>query len=183
MMLIGSKWIFVGLEEMKTVLFIGIMNQETKDSYIKVALGIGSYCVFWMILMLIVTSIPWGDDLRFSPIVGAPAILFVFLCPGYVAYVIVTNYEKIKNYVIGISRNAVSKVQEIGNDGGKGEYLAAKHRFKYLSDGSLLAEYKERQKIALTDLETLALEEELVDRKLIEYSPLHEMLHQGKKRE
>jgi hypothetical protein len=56
------------------------------------------------------------------------------------------------------------------------EYNEAKSRFKYLSNDVLLNKYKEYQENKLEDMIRLALEEELVERKLITHSPMHNKL-------
>ena len=58
------------------------------------------------------------------------------------------------------------------------EYQDSKNSFLYFSDSRLLNVYKQFQKgIKNSNMEQLALEEELVKRKLIDHSPLHENLY------
>lgn len=55
-------------------------------------------------------------------------------------------------------------------------YQDAKNRFKYLSDEYLKSKYEEYQTTGEEDVILLAIEEELVERGIINYSPMHEKL-------
>ena len=58
------------------------------------------------------------------------------------------------------------------------EYQESKNSFQYFSDDSLLNIYEQFQKgTKNSNMEQLALEEELVKRKLIDHSPMHEKLY------
>jgi len=56
------------------------------------------------------------------------------------------------------------------------EYNEARESYQYLSNETLLSKYSSYIKDDANDMKRLALEEELVKRKLIEYSPMHEKL-------
>jgi predicted PurR-regulated permease PerM len=58
------------------------------------------------------------------------------------------------------------------------EYQESKNSFQYFSDNKLLNIYEEFQNSTKhSNMEQLALEEELVKRKLIDFSPMHEKLY------
>ncbi|GAA5027868.1 hypothetical protein GCM10011506_15790 [Marivirga lumbricoides] len=54
------------------------------------------------------------------------------------------------------------------------EFAHSKEKFKYLSDETLKEKYRNKQ--VTSHISLLALEEELVNRDIIEYSPMHEKL-------
>jgi len=56
------------------------------------------------------------------------------------------------------------------------EYNEAKESFQYLSNETLLTKYDNYLKNNINDMTRLALEEELVKRNVIEYSPMHEKM-------
>lgn len=56
------------------------------------------------------------------------------------------------------------------------EYNDAKHRFQFLSDETLIEKYKSYVDVDVSDMQRLALEEELVKRKIIKHSPMHEKI-------
>jgi hypothetical protein len=56
------------------------------------------------------------------------------------------------------------------------EFQDAKHRFKYLSDETLVAKYNEFERANKFSIHRLALEEEMVNRGLLEFSKMHEKL-------
>lgn len=58
----------------------------------------------------------------------------------------------------------------------EGKYQDAKNSFKYLSDGRLEEKYKYFKAQNRKDIVLLALEEEMVNRGLLDYSPAHEKL-------
>lgn len=55
-------------------------------------------------------------------------------------------------------------------------YQDSSHHFQFLSEETLLAKYQNNESSRLSEMERLALEEELVKRKLIKYSPTHEKM-------
>lgn len=58
------------------------------------------------------------------------------------------------------------------------EYQESKNSFQYFSDNKLLNIYEQFENdLKNSNMEQLALEEELVKRKLIDYSPLHEKIY------
>ena len=61
------------------------------------------------------------------------------------------------------------------------DYNDAKHRFQYLSDDTLVDKYKSYFTNDIIDMERLALEEELVKRGILNYSPSHEKLEKVRK--
>ncbi|MCK6640973.1 MAG: hypothetical protein L6Q81_12900 [Bacteroidia bacterium] len=61
-------------------------------------------------------------------------------------------------------------------------YQESKNSFKYFSNEKLLEMYHQFQNNKQENLDRLALEEELVDRGLIENSPMHEKLYMIKKK-
>lgn len=60
------------------------------------------------------------------------------------------------------------------------EYNDAKHRFQYLSEETLVEKYKSYVTDDITDMQRLALEEELVKRGKLSHSPMHEKLEKIK---
>jgi hypothetical protein len=62
------------------------------------------------------------------------------------------------------------------------EYQDAKNRFQYLSAETLKEKYKAYTTMEETDMIRLALEEELVRRGIIEYSPMHEKIENIRKK-
>lgn len=77
--------------------------------------------------------------------------------------------SRVKNEVkeeLNYQNQLISKNERIYND--------AKQKFQFLSDEILLNEYNHGEE---EDIVRLALEEELVTRKLIKHSPLHEKLY------
>lgn len=60
------------------------------------------------------------------------------------------------------------------------EYNDAKHRFQFLSDETLIEKFKSYVDEDITDMQRLALEEELVKRGLLKHSPMHEKLEKIK---
>lgn len=60
------------------------------------------------------------------------------------------------------------------------EYNDAKHRFQYLSDETLIDKFKTFVDEDITDMQRLALEEELVKRGILKHSPMHEKLEKIK---
>jgi len=59
-------------------------------------------------------------------------------------------------------------------------YNDAKHRFQFLSDETLIEKFKSYVGEDVTDMQRLALEEELVKRGLLKHSPMHEKLEKIK---
>lgn len=59
-------------------------------------------------------------------------------------------------------------------------YKDAVHRFQYLSNQTLLEKFQNEETNEVDHMERLALEEEMVKRGLIEFSPMHEQLEKIK---
>lgn len=70
--------------------------------------------------------------------------------------------------------------QKVKND--LENYHETKKTFKYFSNERLIETYKQFQEDVTENLERLALEEELVNRGLIESSPMHEKMYILKKK-
>lgn len=60
------------------------------------------------------------------------------------------------------------------------EYNDAKHRFQYLSDETLFEKFQSYVEDDISDVERLALEEELVKRGILTHSPMYEKLEKIK---
>ncbi|HZK06917.1 MAG TPA: hypothetical protein VFC92_01835 [Bacteroidales bacterium] len=56
------------------------------------------------------------------------------------------------------------------------DYNDAKQRFQYLSNETLLEKFQKYVSLEVSDMERLALEEELVERGVLTHSPMHEKL-------
>jgi len=56
------------------------------------------------------------------------------------------------------------------------EYNEAKHRYQFLSNATLTEKFEEYKTADVSNMQRLALEEELVKRGVLEYSPMHEKL-------
>jgi uncharacterized protein YpmS len=61
------------------------------------------------------------------------------------------------------------------------EYQKAKNSYKYLSNSSLISIYKDFLNKGIENMERLALEEVMVDKGILENSPMHEKLYLIKK--
>jgi len=59
-------------------------------------------------------------------------------------------------------------------------YNDAVHRFQFLSDDTLKKKFETRDPEKIDNMEQLALEEEMVKRGLLDYSPMHEKLEKMK---
>ena len=81
-------------------------------------------------------------------------------------------------------KSASNKIEQIKEDRKLNEsvkssmkiYQEAVHNFQYLSDQTLWAKFNSESVENLDNMERLALEEEMVKRGLIEFSPMHEKL-------
>lgn len=60
------------------------------------------------------------------------------------------------------------------------EYNEAKHRFQFLSKETLIQKYRIYESENISDMQRLALEEELVKRGVLPHSPMHEKLDKMK---
>jgi hypothetical protein len=69
--------------------------------------------------------------------------------------------------------------REVNNDIRK--YQEAKNSFKYLSNSSLISIYKDYLNKGIENMERLALEEVMVEKGILENSPMHEKLYLIKK--
>lgn len=56
------------------------------------------------------------------------------------------------------------------------EYNEAKHRYQFLSNATLIEKFEDYKTRDVSDMQRLALEEELVKRGVLDYSPMHEKL-------
>lgn len=107
-------------------------------------------------------------------------VLPVYIFPFFLFWISKTIWNKGEQLINYISNQikktvAMKKVLE-ATQKSKQEYNDAKSRFKYLSNDVLLNKYKEFQEKKLENIIRLALEEELVERKLITHSPMHNKL-------
>lgn len=115
------------------------------------------------------------EGLQHSPLLGMPLVLFVAAVAITVTYWVSFNYDqatdkarqKVNNLVDRYeTRKQVKEAQQ--------NYESAKDSFRYVSDETLRVKYKEMKKEGVEDMERLALEEELVERGIIDYSPMHD---------
>lgn len=107
---------------------------------------------------------------------GGPFIGFILLVAVAFGTVVLGRYifkgaEKAKD-------KAKEKVQEYQKDKdikqNISNYESAKDRFKYVSDDLLEDRYNKMESEGVENMERLALEEEMVDRGILEYSFMHE---------
>ncbi|RTL59559.1 MAG: hypothetical protein EKK37_07265 [Sphingobacteriales bacterium] len=104
-------------------------------------------------------------------------VLVVFIAPFWLSKQIWNKGEQLTNNLsIQIKETIETKraVQETQQS--IQEYHDAKNRFRYLSNEALLNKYKEYQETKQENMLRLALEEELVERKFITHSPMHDKL-------
>ena len=135
------------------------------------------YFLIWGGFVAIITNMD-KDTISDLPVwANMIIVLFVFLAPIWLSKVLWQKGEEITANVssqikekIEIKQTAQATQQSLN------EYADAKNRFKYLSNEALLTKYKQFQEERKDDMIRLALEEELVERKLISHSPMHEKL-------
>lgn len=139
------------------------------DSAIKKVLTIVVFFVLMLVFIGIATSIDAMNNAPF--IVGLIVVMIVIFVPmaiaGQTSDVYDVTKEKINNKI-----NEYNTSKTVNKD--LNTYSESKHNFKYLSDENLLKKYEIFKSSNKFDMERLALEEELVERKLIPYSPMHE---------
>ena len=136
----------------------------------------------FLALVGIVTSII-PENMRYSGALAAPVMFIVFLGPIGIAAWAVSHYDKsaaaVKKTLNHVSDEVRSK-QEIRNS--VAEFEDVRNEVKYISDETLLKDYEAMLKEQKESMRRLALEEELVKRKLIEYSPMHEKIYAIRKK-
>ena len=109
-----------------------------------------------------------------SMVLGAVMIFAIFILPiiqkgtDYTKDILQEN--KIKSEQNRIARKITNEANQRKN-----QHIEKKNSFKYLSEGHLLEMYNLRTN-SLNPMEQLALEETLVDRKLIDFSPTREKM-------
>lgn len=112
-------------------------------------------------------------------VLGAVIIFAIFILPiiqkgtDYTKDIVQEN--KIKSEQNRIARRISNEATQRKN-----EHIEKEKSFKYLSDEHLLEMYNSSSN-SLNPLEQLALEETLVDRKLIDFSPTHEKMQRMEK--
>lgn len=135
------------------------------------------YLLIWLGFVGIVTSMD-KDTLDDIPVWGKMiVVLIVFISPFWLSKLIWTKGEQVTKSISHQMKESIETKEAVkATKESTAIYGDAKNRFKYLSNDSLLAKYKEYQDSKEEDMIRLALEEELVERKLITHSPMHEKL-------
>ena len=110
-------------------------------------------------------------------IIGLIVVMLVVFVPLAIAKKTPEIYDKTKE-VINERIDLAKKSKEI--ELSMNIYDEAKKTFRYLSDDTLKEKYETYNNSKTNDMERLALEEELVERKLIPYSPMHEKIQKIK---
>ncbi|MBU2905106.1 hypothetical protein KO529_09950 [Arenibacter algicola] len=86
--------------------------------------------------------------------------------------------EITKNLKVKIEQNKQENILNESIQNNMREYQESKNSFQYFSDDGLLNIYEQYQNgTKSSNMEQLALEEELVKRKIIDHSPMHEKLY------
>lgn len=116
-----------------------------------------------------------------GPIFGIGFVLWVVIAHVNMTYEITKDTKVVKgirNKIEDIKEEkALTKEVKKQRD----EYLQAKHTFKYMSNEKLFGLYQESLMRGDANMERLALEEALVERGVIENSPMHEKMYHLKK--
>jgi hypothetical protein len=82
----------------------------------------------------------------------------------------------VQNISKTIENQKMDKELRSGVQNSMKNYQNSSHHFQFLSDETLLSKYQKNQSNMLTEMDRLALEEELVKRGLIKFSPTHEKI-------
>ena len=139
------------------------------------------YGLIWVGFVGIVTNM---DDRTLDNIptfMNAIIMLVVFISPYFIGKILWSKgteaIHKVSNQI-----NEYKETQELVNSTklSLSEYQDAKSRIKYISDELLLEKYNVYLESNSEDMNRLALEEELVDRKFLSHSPMHEKLERIK---
>ena len=133
-------------------------------------------------LILLLKSIIDATDSGGSSVVGIIAlIIIVVVFPGIA---ITTSQkakekgEQIKNK-IAEQRETTQIVNQTKQD--LQDYQSFKHSYSLCSDNFLITNYRKLRDTSTENMETLAIEEEMVKRGLLDHSPMHEKLLMIKK--
>lgn len=86
----------------------------------------------------------------------------------------------VKKLAQSIEQNKVDSDINRSIQNSMNNYKDAAHRFQYLSNETLMEKFENEQVNEADNMERLALEEEMVKRRLIDYSPMHEKLEKLK---
>jgi hypothetical protein len=145
--------------------------KETLGGIVVMILTILIFVFFTQIVGLIV-----GDSGSFLLLLFA---IFLFAVSAGIAHWIYTTVSKAPKIVLekiqDLDYKMKLKKELLAYDN---VYLNAKHSYQFLSNETLLSKRMPKSRIDETNfLEQLALEELLVERGILEYSPLHEDLH------
>lgn len=111
----------------------------------------------------------------------------IFLGSFYISWMIIENIFNTTKKATDVISEKVKEQKEIINLQNATnleikKYQEAKHSYQYFSNSRLLSLYAQYQTHKISsNLEQLALEEELVKRRLIDHSPMHEKLYLIKK--
>ena len=137
----------------------------------KIALVIA---IIAIVLMLIAEP---PRKFSFSTILGM--LVFGSVCYGVAFFLVGLFYSTKKGEDLINSRQEKKEIEEIKNQTRQNiiTHKEAKSSFSYFSDERLLNLYDISIKSGKEDMERLALEEVLVERKLISHSPMHEKMH------
>lgn len=132
------------------------------------------YLVIWGSFVAIITNMD-ESTVRNLPIwVNMIIVLFVFFAPIGISKLIWNKGEEvIKNVSTQITEHKNINETVKSTQDSMTIYADAKNRFKYLSNELLVAKNNQEEK---DEMIQLALEEELVELKLISHSPMQEKL-------
>lgn len=132
------------------------------------------YLVIWGGFVGIITNIDKTTISDLPILANGIIILIVFLAPIWLGKTIWDKGENITQNISSKLKDSKEKQEAIkSTKESLAIYNDAKKRFKYLSDETLFLKYDVDMP---DDMIKLALEEELVDRKLLPHSLMHEKL-------
>ena len=139
----------------------------------------------WLIFGIIGALINLSNaDSRYQdsqPIGMALSGFFLGALLGFILSLIIDSISNSKTINEGVAVYKEKKKFKESYIESMGDYNNAKESYQYLSNETLLTKYSNYLKENKSDMIRLALEEELVKRKLIEYSPMHEKMENIKK--
>jgi len=135
--------------------------------------------IIWIIVFVIVFSIiayiaNTEESIDKIPAAGLVLLILAIVISVYLASKSEKIYDNAKTKIVEIKEeNKI--VNTVKND--LNNYSEARASFKYLSSATLLEKYSNYKENEVENMERLALEEELVERKLIDFSSMHEKMN------
>lgn len=141
------------------------------DKTAKIIIWIIVFVIVFSIIAYIVNTVESIDKI---PAAGLVLLILAIVISVYLASKSEKIYDNAKTKIIEIiEENKI--VNTVKND--LNNYSEARASFKYLSSTTLLEKYSNYKENEVEDMKRLALEEELVERKLIDFSPMHEKMN------